>query len=424
MRRPHRLIPAFFLLTLSSAAYAKPGDLDKEFAQDGRAIFSMVDNATDQGEVIALRRGGLVVAGVVGMPEAADVGLVGLTADGHLDKKFGTDGRVTTDLKGREGVYGLVVDRVGRIVVAGYTKGARRKMFLLRYLPTGRLDATFGTNGKVITDTGGDSEIHFLALQGDGKILAAGFTTSRKKTDILVARYLNDGSLDDTFGNGGWRAYDFTADDRGYGLDIGRNGDIFVTGSVKHARTGADCAVLKVDGKSGEPDAQFGYGGLAVIRLSTRQDVCSSVLALSDGSVVAAGYSQEKRTAADFALIKLLKDGSLDATFGHQGWTTVDFEGGNDVAHALAVDSRGRLIAVGEYQKMARHYYRAETGFAVLRVTNQGFPDVTFGIKGRVTDDFGNEEPALANAMVLQGNTILAAGYATRNFAVFGYLNH
>jgi len=70
----------------------------------------------------------------------------------------------------------------------------------------GDLDPTFGTGGKVTTDFGGGTDQAFaVALQPDGKIVAAG----QANNDFALARYNPDGSLDNSFGTAGMVTTDF-----------------------------------------------------------------------------------------------------------------------------------------------------------------------------------------------------------------------
>ncbi len=78
--------------------------------------------------------------------------LARFTADGALDQDFGRAGQVTTDFAGRhDTAYGLALDG-NRIVLAGETFGKRRTRFALaRYLDDGSIDFSFGTRGRVAT---------------------------------------------------------------------------------------------------------------------------------------------------------------------------------------------------------------------------------------------------------------------------------
>ena len=67
----------------------------------------------------------------------------------------------------------------------------------------GDLDSTFGSGGKVITDLGRSDGIGGLAIQSDGKIVAAGSSSTFTESNFIVCRYNNNGSLDATFGTNG-----------------------------------------------------------------------------------------------------------------------------------------------------------------------------------------------------------------------------
>src|SRR6516225_4144532 len=116
-------------------------------------------------------------------------------------------------------------------------KFARLALTLLIILPTlsnaadGDLDTTFGSGGMVITNFGGYDFASALALQSDGKIVAAGTTRPggpSGSSNFALARYNSDGSLDTTFGTGGR----VTADSLGeaFALAIQSDGKIVVAG--------------------------------------------------------------------------------------------------------------------------------------------------------------------------------------------------
>ena len=93
----------------------------------------------------------------------------------------------------------VAVQPDGKIVVAGLAAtvaGQITDFALVRYNPDGTLDQSFGNHGIVTTDIGGDDVAVALAIQADGKIVAAGTAGEH----IALARYMPDGSLDPTFG--------------------------------------------------------------------------------------------------------------------------------------------------------------------------------------------------------------------------------
>jgi len=112
----------------------KPAALDPTFGIEGFVVTS-VGRGVDRGEMIALgRKGEMIVAGVANYFGESDFAVVRYRADGHFDPNFGINGRITTDLGGEERVYGLVLQKDGKIIVAGYTKQGKEADFaLVRY---------------------------------------------------------------------------------------------------------------------------------------------------------------------------------------------------------------------------------------------------------------------------------------------------
>ena len=150
--------------------------------------------------------GDLVLAGATGgyygLPEpSTDVLLVRFTAAGALDRSFGTGGRVVRDLTGRQGIdgtAGLTIAPNGRIVLTTWSQvGEERRNGLLRYLPNGRPDRSFGRAGAAAGPTG--ISLNAPTLVRNGRIL----TTGSDGGDVVLSRFRADGSLDRRFGTGG-----------------------------------------------------------------------------------------------------------------------------------------------------------------------------------------------------------------------------
>jgi uncharacterized delta-60 repeat protein len=119
----------------------------------------------------------------------------------------------------------------GKFVVAGYAGIYPNSDFKLeRYKLNGTLDTSFGTGGIVTTDFGGDDYGNCVAVQADGKIIAAGKTYNGSNDDFALARYKSDGTLDTTFGTGGKVTNAIsTTDDSARGMALQADGKIVVT---------------------------------------------------------------------------------------------------------------------------------------------------------------------------------------------------
>jgi uncharacterized delta-60 repeat protein len=168
------------------------GELDESFGNAGKVLTDF-SNGYDVALAVAIQPDGKILAA----GEAPDkFGVVRYNVDGSLDETFGSGGRVITSFFGRGDVaMALALQSDGKIIAAGSavftggdgTSGAVRDFALARYNGDGTLDTTFGDQGKVTTNFGGDSVATSALLQPDGKLVAAG---SANFADFALARYL------------------------------------------------------------------------------------------------------------------------------------------------------------------------------------------------------------------------------------------
>jgi uncharacterized delta-60 repeat protein/uncharacterized repeat protein (TIGR01451 family) len=185
--------------------YHPDGTLDGSFGGDGIVTTDFGSSFNEEAWAVAVQPDGKIVAAGCLSDDPAGVScysggvnvkfaLVRYNASGEPDPSFGTGGKVVTSFGGGDSIaQGVAVDSAGRIVAAGL---AGRDFALARYLANGTLDTSFGNNGQVTTDlfTNSYEEIHAIAFQGDGKIVAAGYrgTFDGTYADFAVARYLGD----------------------------------------------------------------------------------------------------------------------------------------------------------------------------------------------------------------------------------------
>jgi len=187
--------------------YTADGSLDATFGSRGTGRFSRLGTADGAAAILPTADGRTVVVGTgwdrrTTPPGDADLALSEYTVLGRVDRDFGSRGTVATHIGMADFAFDAALQPDGRVVVAGTTgTWPLPNLFLvLRYLPNGSLDPSFGEGGVVTTDFGGeDAKAYAVAIQADGKIVAAG----EADESIAVARYLPDGTLDAGFGNGG-----------------------------------------------------------------------------------------------------------------------------------------------------------------------------------------------------------------------------
>jgi uncharacterized delta-60 repeat protein len=309
---------------------------------------------------------------------------------------------VTTDFFGLtdHAQAGLLVQPDGKLVAGGsaftFTTGGNYDFALARYLPDGTLDPGFGSGGKVTTDLlGFDDQAFALARQPDGKLVAAGEAGG----DFALARYNADGTLDASFGSGGVVTTDFAGStDRVEGLAVQPDGKLVAAGQA-FSGAGLDFAVARYH-PDGTLDTSFGSGGKVTTDLAGGDDAgFFSVAVLSGGKLAALG-SGATGTGQDFTLIRYQPNGTLDASFGSGGKVTVDFAGGDDIGISLVVQSSGKLVA-GGYA-----WIGAVRDFALARFKPNGLLDATFGRRGQVTTDFGGDDGATTLASQPDGQLV------------------
>jgi uncharacterized delta-60 repeat protein len=199
------------------ARYLPDGTLDRRFGNGGWTRIDFGTGEEGARDVMITDNQRILVAGTGAQAFAT----ARLTRHGELDPQFGNDGRTVTPFRYRAAACALDLQPDGRIVEAGFNAG----FALVRYLPSGRLDPTFGRGGKV-----GGSAVQSLAfdvaIQPDGRIVAGGSGYGA----FVVARYLEDGTLDPSFGQGGTTAISFGRYGGGRALALQENGRIVLAG--------------------------------------------------------------------------------------------------------------------------------------------------------------------------------------------------
>jgi uncharacterized delta-60 repeat protein len=244
------------------ARYNASGKLDSAFANGGR-ILTDFGTSSDTARGLALTAGGMIVAGG---DSSGNLAFARFDASGNLDPNFAQNGRQLYGLGDgtNNGVGAIAVDGEGRVVAAG-AEGAN--VVVVRLTPAGEADGTFGTGGLVTvpglvarTDLGGPDRSEGLAIQPDGQILIANRTATGK---FGIVRLNTTGSLDTTFGINGLVSASFGGDDDADSILLQSSGAIVVIGTSLQA-DGPDAAVGVFDA-SGAPMTGFGNSGLMLL---------------------------------------------------------------------------------------------------------------------------------------------------------------
>jgi len=423
----------------SQGAQAAGGDLDPTFGTGGM-VMTDLSRSTDIANAVAVQSDGKLV--VVGQTyknndySTEDFAVARYNTDGTLDTTFGRGGKVRTDFPGLAAVpSSVVIQPDGKIVVAG---GAFPLFTFLgdfkvvRYNPNGSLDRSFGSGGIVTTTFPEGSYAFDVALQPDGKIIAAGTVFvdfnpgDISDTDFALARYNSDGSLDTTFGNGGTVMTDFFGfEDDVFSVLIQPDGKIVAVGSANNPATYYDFAAARYL-SNGAIDTTFGVSGKVSTDFGDQNfDRARSAALQSDGKIVAAGFAiSQNGVVQNFAVARYTSNGILDTTFSGDGKTQIDFGNCCQSAMKVLLQSDGKIITVG-----GSNGESSEDDFLLARLSPRGSLDATFGVGGKVRTSFGDLNGGANGAGLQSDGKIVAVGFQATfsnqwsNFALARYLS-
>ena len=398
-----------------SLAHAADGSLDPNFGNGGIVTTDIGEN-DDLGLDVAVQPDGrILVAGTSSNVDATDsgFGLVRYNPDGSLDTTFDADGKVTTSFgTGYDLASAIALQEDGRIIAAGHAHtGADVAFALARYHPDGSLDTTFDLDGKVTTSVSPyDDYGEDIVLQPDGKILMTGLISSPVNINgFVLVRYNSDGSLDDTFGDGGMATSNFNCVVWGQAVILQPDGKIVTAGSTcgPGGTGGSDFALARFN-SDGSPDTTFDQDGIVTLDFGDSQDTANAVAVQPDGGIVLAGHSYtDPNVTVDFALARFHSDGSPDSSFDQDGKVTTDLGGWRDMGNALTLQADGRILVAGEQ-------WQQEGGtvdFALARYNADGSLDPAFDTDGIAITDISSGDYAAGLTLQADGQ-ILVAGWS------------
>jgi uncharacterized delta-60 repeat protein len=291
--------------TVALARYNADGSLDSTFGSNG-TVRTNVGIFGSHAESVALQTDGKIVVG--GESEQAGnllpFTLLRYNSDGSLDPSFGSGGISRTLVGGYSGIIkSIVIQPDGKIVAAGYVIVAGTFDFAFtRFNTDGSVDTSFGINGStIISISTGDDACDSVRLQSDGKIVGVG------SPSFTIVRLTSQGSLDSSFGASGMVTTDFGSQSAAYGLAVQTDGRLIAAGYAYNQ--GFALARYNTDGSL---DTTFGNGGRVAtghpFTTAGGLVLAFDVTTQGDGKIIAAGVGlpDPKFGLQDFAVARFL----------------------------------------------------------------------------------------------------------------------
>lgn len=286
--------------------YNQDGSLDTNF--NGSGIVTTSIRVDSRAASVALQADNKLVA--VGFatdstPSQSIFAVVRYNQDGSLDTDFKGTGIVTTAIGTSNSGQAVLLQPDGKIIVAGTSSS---QIAALRYTTTGDLDTDFNGTGVVTTPIGSSSEGTSAVLQRDGKIVVAGSSGTDTNTDFALVRYQSDGALDKTFNGTGIVTTDISSRfDEAYAVAIQPNNKIIVAGVSDFGMYTGDFAMVRYN-SDGSLDTTFGRGGIITTTISGNRDWARDISIQSDGKIVAVGAENVVGTDVNFAIVRYIGD--------------------------------------------------------------------------------------------------------------------
>ncbi|HEY1090500.1 MAG TPA: hypothetical protein VGE47_05360, partial [Burkholderiaceae bacterium] len=305
----------------------------------------------------------------------------------------------------------IVAQADGRILLAGR---ANDSFALVRLLADGTLDTSFNGSGRIVLPfEPGLSNAYDVAVQADGRIVATGVGVVGGVRQFVVLRFNSDGTLDTSFSGDGVASINFAgaSSSEARSLTLQSDGKIVLAGSAVLGGT-SQFAVARLLA-DGTLDTSFSGDGLYTQAVGAADAVATDVQVQTDGRIVLAGYTANGGQF-DVALARLTAAGVLDTGFGNAGLRTTDVGATGFQYAQMALQADGKILVSAN---------TAGSNFVLLRYDGNGTLDTSFDGDGRVDTDMGGADAAFGLVLQADGK-ILVGGYSvagTGQFAVARY---
>ena len=369
------------------------GTIDSTFGIDGWAKVSITGEAkNDFANSVAIQSDGkIVLAGYsIDSSQNEAFAVTRLNTNGDIDSSFGNNGSLGFFITGGDG-YGdkansVAIQSDGKIVITGYSGGhffksfyqLNRALVVVRLNSDGSFDNTFGLGGQAriqILKDSTRSNGNAVVIQSDGKIVVAGNTNLDNITYFNVTRLNPDGSLDNTFGTNGTNLFSLSGSDTTVGnvcnsAALQNDGKIVLGG---YYSGGSNFTLARVN-TNGSLDSSFGLNGSEIVPKISQDSyinfIGSCVAIQSDGKIIEGGNMDEN----NFTLACFNPDGTIDSTFGSNGWTLATTASSNhgEGINGMAIDQDGKIVTAG-YAIDANNI----GSFAAARFLSQGISAVS-----------------------------------------------
>ncbi len=305
-------VQSFNHLNYNLIGFNSDGSLDTSFGIIGKVSTTVSNTNNDNVSVLLSDQNQKIWAFGSG-------GIIRYNADGSHDSTFGNNG-IFSSLLG--GIRAAAFQNDGKFIIgfSYYSSGS----ILKRYNSDCTIDTTFGTNGSVTIPGGSQGEMGTLKILNDQSILV----TSNDK----IYKYNSNGVLNNSFGGGLGYAIGYTDSILLYNLDVFPDGRIIIIGGSGYGGNGYIRRYLS----NGLLDPDFSEDGEATYDFPNIVSSTIRIKCQSDGKSIIS-YINDVNENQNLIVTRTNYDGTIDTTFGTNGYTEIDYQGKNNNGNFISL---------------------------------------------------------------------------------------
>ncbi|OVE81338.1 hypothetical protein BVY03_03905 [bacterium K02(2017)] len=286
------------------------------------------------------------------------VSLTRLNANGSLDTSFGANGIVTLNIAHQSIGKAVQIQSDGKIVIAGITQQSGSNpfhYFSARFLSNGQIDTSYAINGISIVDVGGNENlVEDLLIQTDGKIIVVGssFITGSGFYQSSMIRLTQNGIMDNSFGNVGYvfATTNGGSDTKSFAAHLQNDGKLLIAGSSSNG-SDDDIIVFRFL-ENGSLDQSFGNLGTVITQILAGSEVATAIQTQSDDKIIiAANTNNGANTQA--VTVRYNENGSVDTSYANGGIQVIGNTKNDVIVNDFMIDQDGKYLFAGHYSQPA-----------------------------------------------------------------------
>jgi uncharacterized delta-60 repeat protein len=366
------------------------------FGNNGSVITNLGNDGATNNWATAFQADGKILLG--------GTGLLRIFANGDIDSSFGTNG--FANIRGSNSDVGAVaIQADGKILAALNYGSSNGGLECIRFHSNGTIDSTYNGTGRASVSISGMSIYsRRIAIQQDGKLVIAGFTDSVYRNNIFIARLQTNGLPDNSFNSNGKKIIYLTAGNN-YASSVAfqSDGKLIVTGSAKNSDTSSSKLFAIRLFPDGASDMSFNNAGIYEYKSPTASggEYGEIVSVLPDNKILIAGG-----TNAKLLVTKLQANGVIDNSFNSNGMVITQIGEFNSPSE-MHLLTAGKILVTG----VTAYYLNPNSyDFAAYQFLDNGTPDVGFNGTGTTYLPMLENEHC-GGSVVLNDGKIILTGF-------------